>query len=196
MIVSKAMRNIRQKIDWTLANNTNAAMGLWQFPYSFEARDERLDAHSTYAFDATFMTVTGGDIADADWHQILAQYGDAATLANIKAWLTTNRTDLVTAYLVRNQNAVSLVQENTGRYLNIDSTYSTQFPAQNFRTIIVAIQNTYTGTASESQASYNYFEFSYTDLLNMGVPLVNNGDGTYKINILIDRMRIKISEDV
>ncbi|AXG66480.1 hypothetical protein JA33_076 [Dickeya phage vB_DsoM_JA33] len=197
MIVSKALRNIRQKIDWTAATSSNTAVGIWFYGSgAFEARDERLDNDSTINSDTNFIAVTGGSISDSDWHNILATYGDAPTVTQIRAWLTANRTDLVTVLHTSVAGCCRIELMNDGRYMAMDFTLGTPLASSNFTTLIACMQNTSSSTVNASQPCYNFFELSFTDFLNMGVPLVNNGDGTYKINFAVERLRMKISEDV
>lgn len=197
MIVSKALRNIRQKIDWTAVNNVNTAVGIWNFGSStFEARDERLDYDSTINSDTNFLAVTGGSVRDSDWHNIFGSYGDSPTVTQIRTWLTANRTDLVTVLHTSVPGCCRIEMMNDGRYMAMDFTLGTALASTNFTTLIACMQNSSSSTVNASQPCYNFFELSFTDFLNMGVPLVNNGDGTYKINFAVERLRMKISEDV
>lgn len=196
MIVSKAMRNIRQKIDWTAANSANIATGLWQFDYSVEAREERLDYAQSRGMDVYFIAVTGGTITDDDWHNIYGQLGDSFATTALISTLKTLRPDLTLTGMSSSQACARINQEYTGRYLNFDFTYTNQLGAVNFTSILAGIINQSVSTINTSTNVTNLFEMSYQDLLNMGVPLVNNGNGTYKINTSVDRLRIKISEDV
>jgi len=196
MIVSKAMRNIRQKIDWTAANSANITTGLWQFDYSIEARDERLDFSQSRGMDVYFIAVTGGTITDDDWHNIYGQLGDSFATQTLISTLKTLRPDLTLTGMSTAQACARINQEYTGRYLNFDFTYTNQPGTVNFTSILAGIISQSAGTITTSTSVTNLFEMSYQDLLNMGVPLVNNGNGTYKINTSVDRLRIKISEDV
>lgn len=197
MIVSKAMRNIRQKIDWTVANNNpNVTTGLWQFFYIPETRDERLDYGQMTGQDVYFIAVTGGTITDDDWHNIYGQLGDSFATVTLINTLKTLRPDITLTGMSTAQACARINQEYTGRYLNFDFTYTNQLGAVNFTSILAGIINQSVSTITTSTGVTNLFEMSYQDLLNMGVPLVNNGNGTYKINTSVDRLRIKISEDV
>lgn len=197
MIVSKALRNIRQKIDWTMANNNpNTTMGLWQFEFLPEARDERLDYAQSRGQDANFVSVIGGTITDDDWHTVFGALADQFAVSTMITNIRNLRPELTLVTIGRSQANAKINQEYTGRYLCMDFTYGNQLPNSNFTSILVCIANQYVSTLTDSTSMMNIFEIGYQDLLNMGVPLVNNGDGTYKINIGVDRFRIKISEDV
>lgn len=196
MIVSKAMRNIRQKIDWTASNSVNIATNLWQYDYGVEARDERLDYPHARAQDVYFVSVTGGTIADDDWHSLFGSLGDSFPLSTLTTNLKTLRPDITLTGMNGVQACARVNQESTGRYLTLDFTYSNQIGTADFSSILVGITNQFVSTISTSTQLLNFFELGYQDLLNMGVPLVNNGNGTYKINTGVDRLRIKISEDV
>ena len=197
MIVSKAMRNIRQKIDWSMVNaNPNTTSGLWQFDFQLEARDERLDYAQSRGQDVNFVSVVGGTITDDDWHSLFGSLGDAFSVASLISNMKTLRPELTLVTMLRSQANARINQEYTGRYLCMDFTYGNQLPNSNFTSIMACVANQYVSTLTDSVSMMNIFEISYQDLLNMGVPLVNNGDGTYKINIGVDRFRIKISEDV
>lgn len=196
MIVSKALRNIRPKIDFVTLANTNGVIGLWQFNYAFEATTERLDAAQNQAFDSILYSVSGDFFTDTDWHSLFAANGDPMTVAQIANWIKTNKPNMKFNVIARTQANVRITQENDGRYLSLDQTYGGAWPTANFTSLLLSIPNSTAGSLSDNVSCYNFFEISYQDLINMGVPLVNNGDGTYKINTPIDRLHIKISEDV
>lgn len=196
MIVSKAMRNIRQKIDWTVVNSVNVTTGLWQFDASVEARDERLDYAQSRGQDVYFIAVTGGTITDADWHSLFGSLGDSFHFSVLNTTLKTLRPDITLTVMNGVQACARINQESTGRYLCFDFTYGSQIGTGDFTSVLVGIANQFVSTISISTQLLNFFELGYQDFLNMGVPLVNNGNGTYKINTSVDRLRIKISEDV
>lgn len=196
MIVSKAMRNIRQKIDWTAANSANITTGLWQFDYQVEARDERLDFAQSRGQDVYFVAVTGGTITDDDWHSLFGSLGDSFSFSALNSTLKTLRPDITLTTMSGVQACAAINQESTGRYLCLDFTYSNQIGTANFSSVLACIANQFVSSITITTQMLNFFELSYQDFLNMGVPLVNNGNGTYKINTGVDRLRIKISEDV
>lgn len=197
MIVSKAMRNIRQKIDWTMVNNNpNTTSGLWQFDFQIEARDERLDYAQSRGQDTNYVSVIGGTITDDDWHSLFGSLGDSFSTSALISNMKTLRPELTLVTIGRNQGSAKINQEYTGRYLCLDFTYGFPLPNSNFTSILACITNQNVSTLTDSTTMMNIFEIGYQDLLAMGVPLVNNGDGTYKVNINVDRLRIKISEDV
>jgi len=196
MIVSKALRNIRPKIDFHTLANTNGVIGLWQFNYAYEQPTERLDFAQNQAFDSIVYSVSGDFLTDSDWNALFGAYGDSITVTQIVNWIKTNKPNLKFNVITRPQANIRITQENDGRYLSVDQSYSVLWPATNFTSLLIHIPNSTAGSINDNVACYNFFEIGYQDLINMGVPLVNNGDGTYKINMPIDRLHIKISEDV
>lgn len=196
MIVSKAMRNIRQKIDWTAANSANITTGLWQFDYQVEARDERLDFAQSRGQDVYFVAVTGGTITDDDWHSLFGSLGDSFSFSALNSTLKTLRPDITLTTMNGVQACAIINQESTGRFLCFDFTYGSQIGTANFTSVLACIANQFVSSITITTQMLNFFELGYQDFLNMGVPLVNNGNGTYKINTSVDRLRIKISEDV
>lgn len=197
MIVSKAMRNIRQKIDWTWDNSANTMSCLWGFTYAYEGLGERVDIGSTFAWDATVIALTGGTFTDDDWYNLFNTYGNSVTVTQWSNYRAANRSDISASIFARTQACARLTQEATGRFLNLDFTYgNNQLNATPFTSILFMITNNNISTLNDSVACYNFFEISYQDLLDMGIPLVNLGNGTYRINIAVDRLRMKISEDV
>ncbi len=196
MIVSKALRNIRPKIDFHTLGNTNGVIGLWQFNYAYEQPTERLDFAQNQAFDSIVYSVSGDFLTDSDWNALFGTYGDGMTVTQIANWIKSNKPNLKFNVIARPQSCIRITQENDGRYLSVDQSYSALWPTTNFTSLLIHIPNSTAGSISDNVACYNFFEIGYQDLINMGVPLVNNGDGTYKINTPIDRLHIKISEDV
>lgn len=196
MIVSKALRNIRPKIDFLTLANTNGVIGLWQFNYAYEQPTERLDYAQNQAFDSIVYSVAGDFLTDVDWNAMFTAYGDGMTVVQITNWIKTNKPNLKFNAVARSQANIRITQEYDGRYLSVDQTYNGPWATANFTSLLLSITNNNISTVTDSTACYNFFEIGYQDLINMGVPLVNNGDGTYKINTPFDRLHIKISEDV
>lgn len=200
MIVSKAMRNIRQKIDFTSVDG-NAGIPLWNPAYNgvYEAADERLDGDSMYALDTVFFAVTGGSLTEEQWHSYIATYGDTGTLANFTAWITgANAPGLSVVYHTSASMCASTETKFDAKYLSFDfnTTPFALTASLNFSTLVAAILNLSGSNMATGSIVYTFVELTPQDLIDAGVPLINNGNGTYRVNFKMQEISFKISEDV
>lgn len=195
MILSKAFRNIRQKIEYAPASFSSSFWINW---YS-DSSNIRTDIDRIQSLGSAILRVTGKDYTDADWTTMLAAYGGGISLTQLRTWTTANRPDMdviPTGFQFTDASSVRLVQEYDGRYVHLD--LGAALPVNEtafFHRLILFIGNS-ASSVTTSAAVSNFIVLDNQDLTDMGIELIANTDGTYRFASDVSFLRFKISEDV
>lgn len=197
MIVSKALRNIRQKIDYVPASASPPVLFWWNSTFEGNGTTPyRVDTDTTQSFGVGIGTSFGGQFTDDDWSSMLAS--STTSLVAMRTYALANRTD-ISVYAGVHASVAScarLKQEYDGRYLLLEYISGTFITSVQFDRIYIMINNVVGATAYSTNVP-NIIEITAQELIAMGIPLVLNANSSYSFPAgIINNIRIKLSEDV
>lgn len=197
MIVSKALRNIRQKIDYVPASASPPVLFWWNSTFEGSGTTPyRVDTDTTQSFGIGIGTSLGGQFTDDDWSNMLAS--GTASLNTMRIYALANRTDINIYAGVHASTASTarLKQEYGGRYLLLEYISGAFVTTVQFDRIYIMINNS-VGATAYGTAVPNIIEITAQELIAMGIPLVLNANSSYSFPAgIINNIRIKLSEDV
>lgn len=194
MIVSKALRNIRQKIDF-VAVPVSPVLLWWQYGYETIGAG-RTDLSTTPALAYAIGSSLGSQFTDDDWNTLISA-NTGTSLTAMRTYALANRPALVMnpAVIIAGTPIVRIREEYDGRYLLLEDLQTQFTSAVQFDRIYIMINNS-SAAVAVSTLVFTVVEITAQELIAMGLSLTLNANSSYSFPTgLTNQLRIKLSED-
>ena len=180
MYISKAMLNMRGDV---LGSTVNGAVDLPWMPYTISSFGSAViqggGSHMSADRPGAIVFSTGDAIPDSIWDN---QTGALMSITSLRTYLTANLPGCVMDAAPISTGNVRIVNLGEGkRMFELNDQLGRFAYAKAFNRMYLLLGSTVTTIAAATVTIASIVEFAPQDLIAMGAPLVDNGDGTFNL---------------
>lgn len=193
MYISKAMLNMRGD---SLSSTASIAVDMPWVPSAFTAYNQAGAYQSggvpiSAEPSAGIVFSTGDTIPDSVWaNQSQALF----SLNTLRTYLAANLPNCVMDSSFISSGTVRVINVGGGkRTLDLNGLLGRFSYAKAFNRMYLLVSNSTSAYGAGTVSTTTVFEFTPQDLISMGVPLTDNGDGTFSLNGIVNINNISFS---
>ena len=180
MYISKAMLNMRGDV---LGSTVNGSVDLPWMPYTISSFGSAViqggGSHISADMAGAIVFSTGDTIPDSIWD---TQTGALFSITSLRTYLTANLPACVMDAAPVSIGNVRIVNVGEGkRMFELNNQLGRFAYAKAFNRMYLLLGSTVTTIAAATNTIASVVEFTPQDLISMGAPLVDNGDGTFNL---------------